>query len=233
MYSSKKSSFHLLPRKLIKNVPWKSMVGNFSGTFVRFSGTIHLKRSTLQGTNPPKNGIFESMSFQTSRLVGICIHSVGGLHLNESTTNPPLPHHPSSSAPPIWPQRCLQRAASAACVRRSTSAHGVVATNTSGWGQGKAGDTVSRFWWEKDGLAAGFLMGFAVFLRGGILEIDSWGRWLKKCLSLSLSLLSLHPAPSRQDVENATMKSFLAWREAGYLDGKWWYADDAVHFLSV
>ena len=29
------------------------------------------------------------MSFQTSRLVGICIHSVGGFHLNESTPSPP------------------------------------------------------------------------------------------------------------------------------------------------
>ena len=77
----------------------------------------------------------------------------------------------------------------------------------------------------------GFFDGFCGFFERW--NIRDWflGEMAEK-MSLSLSL-SLHPAPSRQDVENATMKSFLAWREAGYLDGKWWYADDAVHFLSV
>jgi len=68
---------------------------------------------------------------------------------------------------------------------------------------------------------------FCGFFRGGRWDFF-WGDAEK---NLKLSFIE---APSSQDVDLMPLWNlFLAWREAGYLDGKWWYAEDAVHFLSV
>ena len=170
------------------------------------------------------------MSFQTSRLVGICIHSVGGFHLNESTPSPPPKLLRASHMVSEMPAKsgiCSMRSEVNKCTWGGCDKYLGLGPREGRWHGVQV--LMGERWF-----GGGFFDGFCVFF--GRWNIRDWflGEMAeKKHLSLSLSLSLFIQRHQGKMLKMPLWNLFLAWREAGYLDGKWWYADDAVHFLSV